>query len=291
MYDVSNQLKKTGFSVNHLKQIIERNNGNTYMNTQEYFCILIAIDSFEINVQGRDFIVEKESMLFAGPHKEVSVKNVENKDVYVIAFSSAFYEQSSMDSLLLNSTLFFNFESDVFIAPLITDREIVEKFIIERLLKFYEKGETLYISAAHNTVKAFILDALLFAEDRQIEITDNLDYVSCVNRFRVLLQRDFKEYKIVSYYAKSLNVTSRKLTEMSEFVTGKTAKQIITEKVIAECYKLLKYSGYTISEISYRLGFSNEGNFTHFIKKHTGKNPSEIKNTSTNSVITISDSY
>lgn len=285
MYEVTNQLKKTGFSVNHLKRIMERNNGSNNINTQEYFCILIAIDGFEINVQGRDFTIKNESMLFAGPHKEVFVRNTEGKDIYVIAFSAAFYEQSSMDSLLLNSTLFFNYESDIFIAPFITDRHIIEKFIIERLLKFYEKGETLYISAAHNTVKAFILDAMLFAEDEQIEITDNLDYVSCVNRFRVLLQRDFKEFKIVTHYAKALNITSRKLTEMTEFVTGKTAKQIITEKVSAECYKLLKYSGFTISEISYRLGFSNEGNFTHFIKKHTGKNPSEIKNAADSSVV------
>lgn len=291
MYEVTDQLKKMGFSVNHIKRIIERNNGNTNINTQEYFCIFIALDGFKIDVQGRNFKVNAESMLFVGPHKEISVSDVDGKDIYAIVFSSAFYEQSSTDSLLLNSTLFFNFESDVFTAPLITDKDIVEKFIIERLLRFYEKGETLYISAAHNTVKAFILDAMLFAEDKQIEITDNLDYVSCVNRFRVILQRDFKEYKIVSYYAKTLNTTSRKLTEMTEFVTGKTAKQVITEKVIAECYKLLKYSGFTISEISYRLGFSNEGNFTHFIKKHTGKNPSEIKNSANSSVIKLTNSY
>lgn len=291
MYEVTDQLKKMGFSVNHIKRIIERNNGNTNINTQEYFCIFIALDGFEIDVQGRNFKVNAESMLFVGPHKEISVSDVEGKDIYAIVFSSAFYEQSSTDSLLLNSTLFFNFESDVFTAPLITDKDIVEKFIIERLLRFYEKGETLYISAAHNTVKAFILDAMLFAEDKQIEITDNLDYVSCVNRFRVILQRDFKEHKIVSYYAKTLNTTSRKLTEMTEFVTGKTAKQVITEKVIAECYKLLKYSGFTISEISYRLGFSNEGNFTHFIKKHTGKNPSEIKNSAHISVVKLTNSY
>ncbi|MBD8080852.1 helix-turn-helix domain-containing protein [Chryseobacterium caseinilyticum] len=277
MYDVTDQLKKTGFSINTVKRIVERNNGSLDINTQEYFCILVAMDDFEINIQGRLFSVKDGSMLFAGPHKEVSLSNIEGKEIYNIAFSAAFYEQSSIDSLFLNSTLFFNYESDVFIVPISPSKEIIRKFIIDRLGKFLDKSETLYISAAHHTVKALILDAMLFADDHQIEITDNLDYVSCVNRFRVLLQKDFKEHKIVSYYAQALNVTSRKLTEMTEFVTGKTAKQIITEKVIAECYRLLKYSGFTISEISFRLGFSNEGNFTHFIKKHTGKNPSEIK--------------
>ncbi|WP_312076362.1 helix-turn-helix domain-containing protein [Chryseobacterium sp.] len=278
MYEVSHQLKKNGFNVNHLKSIIERNNGSQFFYTQEYFCILIAMDGFKLNIQGREFVIEAESMLFAGPHKEVYLEDIKDKEIYVLGFSAAFYEQSAIDSLLLNSTLFFNYESDVYIVKLNSAKEAIKKFLIERLLEFSKKGEALYVAAAHHTVKAFILDAMLFAEDEQVEITDNFDYVSCVNRFSVLLQRDFKEHKIVSYYAKSLNVTSRKLTEMTEFVTGKTAKQLITEKVISECYKLLKYSGFTISEISYRLGFSNEGNFTHFIKKNTGKNPSEIKN-------------
>ena len=55
-----------------------------------------------------------------------------------------------------------------------------------------------------------------------------------------------------------------------------TTKQSI-EKIIIECKKALSFSNSTISEISYDLGFSNEGNFTNFIKKHTGKNPSEMK--------------
>ena len=154
------------------------------------------------------------------------------------------------------------------------------------MVRFLNKNETLYISAAHHTVKAFILDAMLFADNKQMITAANPEYISSVNRFIVLLQKDFNEHKIVSHYAKALNVTSRELTEMVEQVTGKSAKQIITEKVVSECFKLLKYSSLTISEISYRLGFSNEGNFTHFIKKHSGKNPSEIKTSSQNFVDT-----
>ena len=64
---------------------------------------------------------------------------------------------------------------------------------------------------------------------------------------------------------------------MTEYVLGKTAKHIIIEKLINECKKSLSFSGNNISEIAYDLGFSNEGNFSNFIKKHTGKNPSEMK--------------
>ena len=137
--------------------------------------------------------------------------------------------------------------------------------------------ESLYISAAHNAIESLILDAFLYANSTEISKDIKFEYLYYVNRFKVLLQRCFKEEKRVSYYAENLRVSSRKLTEMTEYILGKTAKQVVIEKITSECIKALKLSNFTISEISYDLGFSNEANFTNFIKKHTGKKPSEIK--------------
>ena len=64
---------------------------------------------------------------------------------------------------------------------------------------------------------------------------------------------------------------------MTEYVLGKSAKHVIIEKLIAESKKMLSYTNYTISQIAYELGFSDEGNFTNFFKKHTKKNPSEMR--------------
>lgn len=75
----------------------------------------------------------------------------------------------------------------------------------------------------------------------------------------------------MSYYANELNITSRKLTEITEYITKKSAKQIIIEKLICECEKAIHLTNKTFSEISNDLGFSDENNFSNFIKKHTGK--------------------
>ncbi len=59
---------------------------------------------------------------------------------------------------------------------------------------------------------------------------------------------------------------------MTEYAYGKSAKQLIIEKVKFECEKAIKFSNLTMSEIAFDLGFSDEGNFTNFVKKHCGKN-------------------
>ncbi|WP_312172290.1 helix-turn-helix domain-containing protein [Chryseobacterium sp.] len=148
---------------------------------------------------------------------------------------------------------------------------------LDRMERFKSKDKNLYCSAAHNAIEGLILDAFSHVAKEDVNKDIQFEYLHYTNRFKVLLQRDYKEFKKVSHYANELNISSRKLTEMTEYILGKTAKQIIIEKIVDESKKLLQYSDYTISQISYELGFTNEGNYTNFLKKHTGKSPSMIR--------------
>ncbi|WP_312992876.1 helix-turn-helix domain-containing protein [Chryseobacterium flavum] len=276
MYKITDQLKNIGFSINRLDYIISRNNNKRELNTLEYFCIYIILEDIILTVEDVPYPIKSGHIAFVGPQKKIVFGPAKGSEVFAVVFSSSFYERSTKDSLFINSQLFYNYHSDVFVAPFI-NKEQMRVVFMERMESFRNKDESLYVSAAHNAIERLILDAFLHIPTEEIKKDIKLDYMYYVNRFKILLQRDYKKEKKVSYYAGELNITSRKLTEMTEYVLGKTAKHIIIEKLITECRKALNFSSSTISEISYELGFSNEGNFTNFIKKHTGKNPSEMK--------------
>lgn len=121
------------------------------------------------------------------------------------------------------------------------------------------------------------LDAFLHISGEENAHDYKFEYLYMVNKFKLILQRDFKIAKKMSHYANGLNITSHKLTEITVYITKKSAKQIIIEKLISECEKAIHLNNKTFSEISNELGFSDESNFSNFIKKHTGKNPSEIR--------------
>ncbi|WP_165585109.1 helix-turn-helix domain-containing protein [Chryseobacterium sp. FH2] len=234
------------------------------------------MEDIELEVENITHSIKGGNIAFIGPQKQIVFGRAKGEEIYVIAFSSSFYERSTKDSLFLNSQLFFNYDSDIFIAPFINIEQMRVVFM-GRMQNFQLKDESLYVSAAHNAIERLILDAFLHIPTDSIKKDIKFDYLHYVNRFKVLLQRDYKKDKKVSYYASELNITARKLTEMTEYVLGQTAKHVIIEKIINECKKALIFSGSTISEIAYELGFSDEGNFSNFIKKHTGKNPSEMK--------------
>lgn len=276
MYIITEQLKDSGFSINRLDLIIKRNNNNREFSTLDYFCIYIILEDIKLTVENVSYDIQAGNIAFVGPQKKVLFGKVKRYEIFVIAFSASFYERSTKDSLFINSQLFFNYDSDVFIAPF-TNIEQMKVVFMERMESFQRKDKSLYISAAHNAIERLILDAFLHIPTEEIKKDFKFDYMYYVNRFKVILQRDYKRAKKVSYYANELNISARKLTEMTEYVLGKTAKHIIIEKLVNECKKALVFSNCTISEVSYELGFSNEGNFTNFIKKHTGKNPSELR--------------
>ncbi|WP_294274718.1 helix-turn-helix domain-containing protein [uncultured Chryseobacterium sp.] len=276
MYVITDQLRNLGFSVNKLNNLIERNNNIRTFSTLDYFCIYIIMEDIRLEVEGIHYIIKPGHIVFIGPYKKVKFGPALGEEIFIIVFSSSFYERSSKDSLFLNSQLFFNYSSDLFVAPF-TNLEEKRAVFMERMESFQLKDESLYISAAHNAIERLLLDAFLHIPADEMKKDVKFDYLYYVNRFKVLLQRDYRKAKKVSYYAGELNISARKLTEMTEYVLGKTAKHIIIEKIISECKKALNFSNNTISEISYDLGFSNEGNFSNFVKKHTGKNPSEMK--------------
>lgn len=277
MYIITDQLKDIGFSVNRLDHIIKRNNNKRKLNTLEFYCIYIVMQNIRITVENIAYDIEAGNIVFVGPQKDIEFSPTRGLDVLLVAFSSTFYERSVKDSLFLNSQLFFNYNSDIFIAPFVNKEEMRVVFM-DRMESFRKKDKSLYVSAAHNAIERLILDAFLHIPTDDVKKDVKFDYLYCVNRFKIILQRDYKISKKVSHYASELNITPRKLTEMTEYVLGKTAKHIIIEKLIHESKKMLNYSNFTISQIAYELGFSDEGNFTNFFKKHTQKNPSEMRN-------------
>ncbi|MFC7345586.1 helix-turn-helix domain-containing protein [Chryseobacterium zhengzhouense] len=279
MYQVTDELKKNGFSINLISKIIERNNFSKKFNTAEYFCIYLTSEELNITVENEKYYIPAGNAAYIGPQKNVEFESITGKETYVIAFSKEFFDNTSKDSIYLNSSIFFNYGSHIFISPYFGTIEYNKIILVERLKKFSETGNrNIYLAAAHNAIESLILDAHLNIDYKNSNPKEqHLEYVSLVNRFTVILQRDYKTEKKVSYYASELRVSTRKLTEMTEFVYGKSAKQMIIEKVAFECEKAIKFSKNTLSEIAFDLGFKDEGNFSNFVKKHNGKKPSDMR--------------
>ncbi|MCX7559932.1 AraC family transcriptional regulator [Sulfitobacter sp. F26204] len=81
----------------------------------------------------------------------------------------------------------------------------------------------------------------------------------------------------MAQYAASLDVTPTHLTRAVKAATGKTAAELLTERVLHEARLLLAETGYPARQIAEHLGFGSAAYFTRFIQQHTGLPPSKLR--------------
>lgn len=99
-------------------------------------------------------------------------------------------------------------------------------------------------------------------------------------KFKELLSKNFINHRSPSYYADSLNVTRKYLSEVIKNNSGKTTREWIDEIVILESKILLQNKSLTISQVSNTLNFSNQSVFGKFFKNYTGFSPLQYRNNS-----------
>ncbi|RZJ82474.1 MAG: AraC family transcriptional regulator [Chryseobacterium sp.] len=104
--------------------------------------------------------------------------------------------------------------------------------------------------------------------DRKEELTG--DFLNLVSRY-------FLQERKVQFYAKTLFVTPRHLSQVVKQVTGKTAGELIDEIVIKEAKALLSAHTFNVSQVTDVLNFSDQSFFGKFFKKHTGISPSDYR--------------
>jgi len=112
---------------------------------------------------------------------------------------------------------------------------------------------------------------------RKEEMEINTRSSQLVQKFMVMLEREFKTVKSVNEYASQLAVTPNHLNVIVKKHTRQPAGYHIRQRIVLEAKRLALYSDVCMKEIAYLLGFSDTAHFSKFFKKSTGINFSEFK--------------
>jgi len=95
--------------------------------------------------------------------------------------------------------------------------------------------------------------------------------------FRRLIDQYYKTTRLPKEYAGLLYITPNHLNALCRDVSGKSAGELIRDRVLLEAKRLLTNAGMTITEIAYNLDFQDNSYFTRFFKKSTGSTPDEFR--------------
>ena len=96
-------------------------------------------------------------------------------------------------------------------------------------------------------------------------------------KFQQLVHNLYLDSKSVNDYAEKLKVTPNYLTKIVKEVTGKTAKDLIQERLFLESKTMLSFTSLDVAEVAYQLNFQEPTHFTRFFKKYSGTTPNKFR--------------
>jgi AraC family transcriptional regulator, transcriptional activator of pobA len=111
-------------------------------------------------------------------------------------------------------------------------------------------------------------------EDTRTERRDADDAeVQLHRRFAARLEDDFASHHDAAHYAGALGVPAAALSRALTHVTGRSTKELVTDRVMLEAARLLRFTDLTVQEVGHRTGFRDPLYFSRAFKRHHGEAP------------------
>ena len=128
-----------------------------------------------------------------------------------------------------------------------------------------------------------LVSALLLWVERWYEATRNGQRdaddpdVLLYRRFSEVLERQYARHHDAPHYADELGVAQAALSRALVSVTGRTTKQLITDRRMLEAARLLRFSEMSVGEIAYRRGLRRPAVLLAGVQARSGEAPSAYR--------------
>lgn len=250
-----------------------------YPHRHDFFEILFLTNgSGTHTIDFRDYKIKPNSIFFLSPGQIHSISLSKDIYGYIFLFSPEFFLMNKSDKNKIFEFPFFYNTSDEN-PPL----ELKDEKEINFLKALFVKGcDESTINTDESEALVYSLLDLILACCKKLYPQNSLNQGMkkgrfMVKKFKQLIEEQYKENFSVKDYADKLFVTPNHLNETVKSIMGRTASDLIDEKMVIEIKKLLLHTDLTASEVAYTLNFSDQSYFSKFFKKRTGHTPGEFR--------------
>ena len=252
-------------------QHLHRQHGHSF-----YHLVLFTKGAGTHTIDFSSFNVQPYQVYFMAPGQVHSWHFDGEPDGYLVHFSPAFFQSFLLDQLYLERFSFFqgNSRDAVLKIPAVKREQTVVLF--EEMLKELETpGE-----GGLDMIRMYLLQFFIQVErdsgkteKKQIPQQKQL----LLANFRLLINKHYNIIRLPKEYAELLYITPNHLNALCQDLLGKTAGELIRDRILLETKRLLVNESLTITEIAYALNFQDNSYFNRFFKKNTGMTPEAFR--------------
>lgn len=195
---------------------------------------------------------------------------------YIFFHTREFYELYYTHSELARFPFYYSMHSNpcIYLTPDIK-RALALDF--KEVYREYLNNPNLYKEALHAHITLLYVKATrLYDAATGTDVNDTNTYYLKFREFEGLVEKYYLTEKSPAFYADKLAVTLRHLNRIAQAVAGKTATDVILERVLLEAKKELVLNRGNFKSISSLLGYEDYAYFSKLFRKKTGKTPSDF---------------
>lgn len=97
--------------------------------------------------------------------------------------------------------------------------------------------------------------------------------VALLHRFVRLLEAEHHRHHDAAWYAAQIGISTNHLAATLTRLTGRSTKRLVTDRVMTEAARLLRYTDLTVQQVAQRLGYDDPLYLSRAFKQWSGESP------------------
>lgn len=262
-----------------MESIFEEANGKTdVLHRHDYYTVILveaAAGTHVIDYQSYTF--QPLEVYFVSPGQVHQIALSAPPKGWVLTFSRDFLIENNISESFISNINLFNAFGDS--PPLKLDPVTFDRLvrILGEMKSCMPEGLTYRDRALGALLQLFLIYCNNSNSLNSSQLDEENSGVCILRDFKRMVESHYSEWHKVQEYAEAIHITSKHLSQTVKSITGKSAKELIQDRLVLEAKRLLIHTDSPVKEIAYTLGFEEPLHFSGFFKRNAGLSPSEYK--------------
>ena len=241
-----------------------------------YHLVLFTGGKGKHTIDFEKFAVKPYQIYFMAPGQVHSWHFEEGVDGYIVHFNEALFTSFLYNSHYLERFLFFSGNAAQGVCQLPTAVHANVTGLFETMLAEIEAPKEQNLDVVRlKLLELFITVDRHCFHKKKVQVPQQK--LTLLRSFQSLIDKHYKQIRLPKEYADLLYVTPNHLNALCQDLLGKTAGDLIRDRVLLEAKRLLTNADLTIAQIAYELNFQDNSYFNRFFKKSVGVTPDDFR--------------
>ncbi|RYY62817.1 MAG: helix-turn-helix domain-containing protein [Chitinophagaceae bacterium] len=278
LLELGNNVTGLPFEIHSMEWIAEnRWQRNAGAHRHNYFVIIWVISgSGRHRVDMNTYPVRDNTIFCIAPGQVHELQTDGDAHGYVISFTQEFLGAHDNQAELIFRCSVSASPDEGPVIPVSEDMQQELLDVVNNLRKEYSNFFLLRSEILRGYLKIFLVYL-----SRRVDVTATTAppsrHTELLRTFSELLEKNFKTEHSVSGYAAAMVITPNHLNEIIKKSTGFPASHHIQQRIVLEAKRQAMYSGVSMKEIAYDLGFDDVAHFSKFFRNGTGLSFTDFK--------------